>query len=655
MVTNFDLFYQKNLKEQEYILKYFYLIDTDGLIRSLSEKLNTSNIHDNESDICSSKVDALFQTVFEEIFTYAYRYVNFISTETFAHSFFGEPYYPAENNHSERSSIYLTFQNYAQLQKLALYNFCISEGFFYFLEQDYFSKDTDSFSPLKAIYKNFFNMGFFSKKKYSKDKSERIEAGSFLLQNFYNLNCKIRKADHDTLFYFIMNQLCFDTFRNNKNIFKNTPKPSDFADSYEHLKDEEMKKRIYIPHIYKFPVYTYSDITSIHSLDRNLLKNPTGNRYTLTNYRKLYKDIIDAGEQADFDSLVDTYLFQTLNERYFGFSTFSYITDTLNNIFNSESSELAELRSYKKSSFDWVLKNLSTCPLIYSRNFFLFYALEALKYSKSPETKYLKFTSENVIKRSVESKDLNELLLQSKKLELIVSYFSTLNQITLPILSALWKIVLSHFEENFLSNKLSDYFENYITNHFDLLTTDFTELLDNFKVRCVKVKEKEKEKELFVNRFTGSWIDFVKRVETLCKTAHNKEIDSNENCSTKTGDNENGNSENGGTENEHKEPTPTENNSIENNLATIKDMKKPNVPYYSDKFQNAPNTVLTQEILHDFLLAPCHKKSRTDTYHFYSYISEEKAAEAASNSETNITELNNFQHGQVKNIFNLFS
>lgn len=596
MITNLNLFEQKSLQEQEYILKYFFLIDTDGLIHTLSEKFDALNIHEDKNNISSKKVDALFQTIFDEIFTYAYRYVNYISTDTFAHSFFGEPYFPPENNQAQGSSIYSTLQNYARLQKLALFNFCISEGFFYFLEQDYFSKETDSFSPLTANYEDFFSKGFFSEKNFTKYKHKASDL--YVHQKFYNHNCRIREADPNSLFYFIVNQLCFHTFKNNEKVCTNTEKLPNFANSYKCLK-EKLDTKIYIPHIYKFPVYSYSDITSIHSLDRNLIKNSDGNRYTLINYQKLYDDIMDVERRANFTSIVDTYLFQTLNERYFGFSTFSYITDILNEISGSKSSKLSEFRSYKNSSIYSILKDLSTCPLIYSRNFFLFYALEALKYSRSPKTNYMKFTSEHIFRRSVESKELNEISLLLEKQKLIVSYFSTLNQITLPILSALWKIVLSHFEKNFLPNKLSDYFENYITNHFCLLTTDFIELSDNAKIKnCSETS-------------FCSWSDFITTIETLCKENHN---DSNG-----------------------------------------KAKKEENVPRYSDKFKNARNTALTQEMLHDFLLAPCRRQSQTSTHHFYSYFSAKRIEAAAQNDETIIIELDNFQHDQAKNIVNLFS
>jgi len=140
---NLDIFSNKDNIEQEYILKYFFLTDPIALAKDIIDKLPTAL-----KDI--TDIDSFFHITFEELYNYLGLYSDFISTNGNLHTFFGESVFDSDT---------LTVLSY--LLKLSLYNFCISEGFFYFLENDCFYNANRAFYPLTATYKDYFRTGFF--------------------------------------------------------------------------------------------------------------------------------------------------------------------------------------------------------------------------------------------------------------------------------------------------------------------------------------------------------------------------------------------------------------------------------------------------------------------------------------------------------------
>lgn len=122
------------------------------------------------------------------------------------------------------------------------------------------------------------------------------------------------------------------------------------------------------------------------------------------------------------------------------------------------------------TDFNNLLENLALCPLVYSRHFFLHYALEALKDNNTLETKYLQYTPQSVITRSVPSKVLNDIQKSLRGKELLDQFFQTLNQMVLPIFSALWKTTLQHLIPDFMTKEPTRYFQSY---HWETPTSSY--------------------------------------------------------------------------------------------------------------------------------------------------------------------------------------
>lgn len=570
---NLDLFSTKSLLEQEYILKYFYLLDPQAIAIDVHAELEQKGITELDNDF--ENIELFFHTIFDHVYTHAYQYVKFIPTDGFKDSFFGEP--ATTNQEKRRDSISL-LSSLAALLKLSLYNYCISEGFFHYLEQDYFYNDPKRCSPLSVKYEDYFQSGYFSNPDYKKSNSLNSDPTDDRRQNWWYHKNNVKGKHKQDFIHFVFNDC--------KKIVPST------------------NSEIYVPWIYKFPLYAYFSGNAVSALSRNLSSiTKSATRTTLSLYAQLYKELSDAGKNAHFSSAADTYLFQTLNERYFGFSTFLYIMDISSDIDGSKTDLKSIPSKFAGTDFNNLLENLALCPLVYSRHFFLHYALEALKDNDTLETKYLQYTPQSMITRSVPSKVLNDIQKSLRGKELLDQFFQTLNQMVLPIFSALWKTTLQHLVPDFMTKKPTKYFQSYIEKHLRLLTADFTHLSHTDILACYR-------KCNSINNSDFYWSQFVHNIEALCITKQTVDIHVSQNSAA------------------------------------------PDQAFYSNPFSKAANNSFNSSLLRGFLLRPMESSADVSKgFYPFSYISSQKAGETKAPAEI---EVYNFQYKRAQEIFSLF-
>ena len=568
---NLNLFNNKSILEQEYILKYFYLLDPQPLISEIRIDLKQKEI--SKLDMSSETIDIFFHTVFDHMYSHASQYVKFIPVTGFKDCFFGEP-----GGKTKYKDPYFQFTAFAFVLKLALYNYCISEGFFHNLEQDYYFNRPELCAPLEVKYKKYFSSGFFSNRFYEKSSDLNSKTKEDSRQTWYHHKKNTENAAPKDFVYFV---------------FNDCKKIADL-DSSQTL----------VPWIYKFPIYTYFRENTVSSLSRNLSASSQGAmRNTLPLYIQLYRALLQDEKNANFTSSSDTFIFQTMNERYFGFSTFSYITDLIPDIDGSMTDLKSVPSKYSGSQFNNVLKELSVCPLVYSRHFFLKYALEALNDNDTLETKYLQAPSQSLMTHSVSSRVLSDTQKSVKGIELLDQFFQTLNQVVLPILSALWNTTLQYLIPDFMSEEPTTYFQTYIEKHLGILTADFTKFTDDEIYNCFQKYMHSKE----VNPY---WNEFVKDIENLYDLK------------------------------------------ISKSRPSSKDIPAAQQAIYSNRFLYAANNSFTSSLLRGFLLRPMEHATEVATAPYpFSYISEE---ESGSNNNPAINEAYNFQYKRAQEIFNLF-
>lgn len=453
------------LEEQEKILKYFYLIDPNQIAEDLKELPVPQNNNDTDA------IDNLFHTVFEKIFNFSALYNKYINPYL-SSTFFGEPGCNKETEEKTGQHID-TLRSLSVFLKLSLRNYCITQGFFYSLS----IKNSDSSVPLSAPYDQFLNSGYFINPEYTKTPNSTLDfiANSY---QFYNSRYKSLKKLGNNSFLSKMLMDC--------SLGLNSSIPAG-----------DKRFSFKVPLIYKYWIYFIFMDNKIRNLSRNIEKNST-------KISKYYKEIFEVFQSAEkgLSLPIDHFVFHTLGEYYFGFSSAAYINQLLNKVYRlSENKDITDtdsyLTEYRGSILENILSQLSLCPMPYSRHFFLKYAFEALRYNKVMQCQYLSHTPDIAVSRlPTENTIITKEELSAKGLSLIMKYFHTLNNITLPILSCLWKIVLKKLIDD--NDLLLNLYKTYIETHYNILTVDFASLsFDDIKTCCCNQRPIVPENDLY--------------------------------------------------------------------------------------------------------------------------------------------------------------
>lgn len=134
---NLDFFSTNSLLEQEYILKYFYLLDPQAIATEVHAELEQKG--DSRIRYWFWEYWALFPYTLSPCIypclsirkIYSYKWNSKI------------PFLENQQMTIKRSIKILNhyFLRWLHFSSFLLYNYCISEGFFHYLEQDYFYND----------------------------------------------------------------------------------------------------------------------------------------------------------------------------------------------------------------------------------------------------------------------------------------------------------------------------------------------------------------------------------------------------------------------------------------------------------------------------------------------------------------------------------
>lgn len=453
MTDNFFLLNEGDLKEQDKILKYFYLIDSDSIVKELKSKFSIKREYAESNSI----TEAFFHSVFENIFTSSSLYNDYLNPDHFlASAFFGEPGRKLSGN-VQSDPIFLPHSNnlrcFVAFLKLSLRNYCITQGFFYSLYQSRFPKDgakKETTRPLSAKNDLFLKSGYFENPEGENNGTDEAQSAQF-----YNSKFKSYKNLGDSNFL--------------ERILKDCHCNID-SSTFDKSK-EKLSTVIEVPLVYKHWIYFIFHNDNIKNISRNLTKE--SQNVLQKHYKNLFTDLQNS--ETAFEQKCDKFIFHTLSEYYFGFSTINYADILLKQVQNP-SEEYEYLKWYRGEILDNILAQLSYCPMPYTRHLFLSYAFAALRYNEDVKCDYLS-SHESEALRFITVGTASPIEISSiKGLALIPEYFNTLNNITLPILSSLWNIVLDKLTPN--NDSLLDYYKSYIESHYELLTSNFSSFLE---------------------------------------------------------------------------------------------------------------------------------------------------------------------------------
>lgn len=451
MIDKIFLLNEENIEEQDKILKYFYLVDSDSIVKELESKFSI-NAGSN------SITEAFLHTVFENIFTSSSLYNDYLNPDLFfASAFFGEPGRKLSGD-VQSDPLLIPYSNNLRclltFLKLSLRNYCITQGFFYSLYQSRFPKDgakKEATRSLSAKNDLFLKPGYFENPDGKNNGTEEAQSAQF-----YNSKFKSFKNLGDSNFLERILKDC------HCNIDSSTLDKS----------KEKLSTIIEVPLIYKHWIYFIFHNDNVKNISRNLTKKSLN--VLLNHYKNLFTDFQNS--EATFEQKCDRFIFHTLSEYYFGFSTINY-ADTLLKQVQNPSKEHEYLKWYSGEILDNILAQLSHCPMPYTRHLFLSYAFAALRYNEDVKCDYLSLHANEAFRFFTVGTASSVEISSAKGLELIPQYFNTLNNITLPILSSLWNIVMNKLIPT--NDLLMNYYKTYIESHYELLTSNFSSFLEN--------------------------------------------------------------------------------------------------------------------------------------------------------------------------------
>lgn len=442
---------ERSMEKQELILKYFYMIDPAQIINELAEY----PIPKDTSDTIA--IDDLFHTIFEKIYRASALYDRYLDpTYNSFDSFFGEP--------GCTSSSVVNYHRYtARLEhmrvflKLSLRDHCITQGFFNSLSK----KNSDEHVFLTGTYDEFLHSGYFSDPKYKKEDYEKVDSDSGIHQAYHSKFNALKKLGEDSFIWRVLvdSSLCM-----------NGTMPSDAP-----------RFRFKVPLVYKQWIHSFFMNPEMTTLSRHLKKK---SKNTSGFYAAIYEDL--RSEENRSEHPLDKFVFHTMSEYYLGFSTLSYINSLMGKIQNPSSDEDAHLKRYRGQILESTLNRLSHCPMPYARHLFFAYALEALRYNENVECKFLSSAPGIGMKRSSMTTPFTDEERDALGLRLIPRFFNTLDHITLPILSSLWRVVSERFIED--KELLFELYKTYVASHDRLLTADLSTLSFEDMADCCSEK-----------------------------------------------------------------------------------------------------------------------------------------------------------------------
>lgn len=461
MIHHVKLLNQNDLIEKDYLLKYFFCINTDRIV----EDMKKSQKQHCPETCANDPFDTFFHTAFNKIYEAADFYDHFTAPgyKTYE-AFFDEK---EGNSQNFGYSVY----NNRYFLKLALRNHCIISGYFTALS-DYCKKKHNTFPHLSAKFEDYFSKGYYEQPNFEPKDSATKDPYSkrYLYQTYNNRMKSLEKVGEDSFLWYILSDCSSNT---------------EWLLPAKHNSQCRLKN-FKVPPIFKFPIHTFYTENKLVTLSSQL-KADSPSRTFSQNYIDLH-DLLSEGNRS-LDHSLDKFIYKTTTEYYFGFQTILYIDRLLKGIESPETTFDELLQNYRGKIFEDILSKLYLCPAIYSRNFFLKYALISVLNSKHVECRYLT-KSPNAITTRYIDKAMSDTNLVTRGLDLIDAYFNTLNNITIPVLSSVWQVVMSKlFPGDCVSSLLEHYYAPYIEKYSLLLTADFIALSEEEIKNCCPSEE----------------------------------------------------------------------------------------------------------------------------------------------------------------------
>ncbi|MCI5903399.1 MAG: hypothetical protein MRZ74_12860 [Blautia sp.] len=428
----------EELQEKRAMLKYFFLIDIDGIIAKIkgSEEYPAS-ISSKRSPLCSDKLfNLIFQTIIEATNEY-----TCILTSPGAHFFAESDLKPLDSPDSSsvpkcyRDAIYYLLQ-------LSLRNHCIIHGSLHN------PANIDSFRIRKKgnPSPNTIEICAAEHCFYEPDRKNHPDN----IPQSYNQKYK-RKIPDNFYSQQILKRIAVNISETDNHYF--VPAPSSYFSFYLFYEDFVQKYNREIQKIDSHSTYRKSLFNAYNELCENSTRH-----------------------SSHFDNNYCKLLFDYPLEYYYGFSSIPVLARCLENIHNCDtpnSLHPAHMKYMEGEQLLDIFKQVLQLPNVYSRGLFIQYAIQAIAasthfplYMQAPANSWVtQYTT-------LEPDDFS----RGHNISLLRKFITTLDQLIIPILENAWDVVMYHLFTRDGNIPLCDIYREYIKEYLPLLTADFTQL-----------------------------------------------------------------------------------------------------------------------------------------------------------------------------------
>ncbi len=460
------------LTETEARLKYLYFIDIDAILEKITTSPQFEDLKSNPTDIIL--IENMLHTIYDIIFSSCELYTKFLSPSEYGTSCFGHP--NISNSESQNKSDKLwehtlsstDISAYRSLLSLALRNHCIMYGFFNLVDNTA-RNSSDYYSEISLARDSANKSGYFN--TYTEPVNEYRPTSQSLYQ------FKKQRSSYNMKMYSMQLFQKIPDF--NKDNMQSIPRP--YAAAYDFL-------------FYNSRVY-YID-SALQRMDAD--KKSASIKNTLwRDYIKLELDYIER-KSGIIPSLrkknndyyynepakpfiltgANLLLYDGPMEYWYGFSSIRFILNLLKQIDEIEATDYKSftLHDFEGSHIISMCSSMLKCPLVYSRHFFLQYAIESVLNSSDMESSYLKEKSNVLMTRFPLNNSIKKEYNISLSLKLVSQFWDILNNITIPILEDVWSTCISKLPERMNNNSFDMIaaYKSYIDNNIDILTADFS-------------------------------------------------------------------------------------------------------------------------------------------------------------------------------------
>lgn len=428
----------EELQEKRAMLKYFFLIDIDGIITKIkgSEEYSAS-ISSKRSPLCSDK---LFSLIFQTIMVAAEKYTCLLMRPE--SSFFAESDLKPLDS-PDTSSVPKRYSDaiYYLLQ-LSLRNHCIIHGSLHN------PANINSFRIRKKgnPSPNTIEICAAEHCFYEPDRKKHLDN----VPQSYNQKYK-RKIPDNFYSQQILKRIAVNISETNNHYF--VPAPSSYFSFYLFNEDIVQKYNREIQKIDSHSSYRKSLFNTYNELCENSTRH-----------------------SSHFDNNYCKLLFDYPLEYYYGFSSIPVLARCLENIHNCDTSNSlypAHMKYMEGKQLLDIFKQVLQLPNVYSRGFFIQYAIQAIAASTRLPL-YMQLPVNSMVTSYT---DLSpDAFSRGHNISLLRKFITTLDQLIIPILENAWDVVMYHLFTRDSSIPLCDIYREYIEEYFPLLTADFTQL-----------------------------------------------------------------------------------------------------------------------------------------------------------------------------------